>query len=237
MTRQPFQFIQSVYSCGDHFVAGSDILVTTIVSCDFQENSFVAHLRGRDDSLVVDPGFEPERIIEYLDQHRLVPGAILNTHGHIDHVAGNEALKQRWPQCPLVIGEGDAEKLINPRRNLSAIFGFPFKSPPADATVDDGDVYSAAGFDLEVRAIPGHSAGHVIFLWKAHSPWIAFVGDVIFAGSIGRTDFPDGDFDTLAAGIRTKLYTLPDDTVLYSGHGPPTTVGEEKQHNPFVRMD
>jgi glyoxylase-like metal-dependent hydrolase (beta-lactamase superfamily II) len=218
-------------------VAGPDILLTTIVSFDFQENSFVAHLRGRNDALVVDPGFEPERILEYLDQHGLAPGAILNTHGHIDHIAGNEALKQRWPQCPLVIGEGDADKLVNPRRNLSAMMGSALKSPPADVTLKDGDVYSAAGFELEVRDIPGHSAGHVIFLWKAHSPWIAFVGDVIFAGSIGRTDFPDGDFDTLASGIRTKLYTLPDDTILYGGHGPATTVGEEKRHNPFVRAD
>jgi len=218
-------------------VTKPEILLATIVSSDFQENSYVAHLRGRDDCLVVDPGFEPERIMAYLDQHKLAPAAILNTHGHIDHIAGNGALKQRWPQCPLVIGAGDAGRLVNPRGNLSAIFGFPLASPPADATVDDGDVYSAAGFDLEVRAIPGHSTGHVVFLGKASQPYLVFVGDVIFAGSIGRTDLPGGDFDTLAAGIRAKLYTLPDDTILYSGHGPATTVGDEKQHNPFVRSD
>lgn len=212
-----------------------EILLATIVSSDFQENCYVAQLRGRDDCLVVDPGFEPERIVDYLDRHRLTPGAILNTHGHIDHIAGNGVLKQRWPTCPLVIGAGDAEKLVNPRRNLSAILGLSLASPPANATVGDGDLYSAAGFDLEVRAVPGHSAGHVVFLWKGAHPWIAFVGDVIFAGSVGRTDFPDGDFDTLASGIREKLYTLPDDTVLYSGHGPATTVGDEKQNNPFVR--
>jgi len=101
--------------------------------------------------------------------------------------------------------------------------------------LNDGDTYSAAGFDLEVRAIPGHSAGHVVFLWKGHNPWIVFVGDVIFAGSVGRTDLVDGDFEALAAGIRSHLYTLPGDTILYSGHGPPTTVGTEKRENPFVR--
>jgi glyoxylase-like metal-dependent hydrolase (beta-lactamase superfamily II) len=137
----------------------------------------------------------------------------------------------------LVIGAGDAGKLISPRSNLSAIFGLPVTSPPADVTVEEGNVYSAAGFDLEVLAIPGHSTGHVVFLWKTHDPHIAFVGDVIFAGSIGRTDFPDGDFEALAEGIRTKLYTLPDSTILYSGHGPATTVGKEKRHNPFVRGD
>ncbi len=215
----------------------SEFQVAAIISDEFQENSYVAHLRGKDDCLVVDPGLEPQKILEYLDRHGLVPAAILNTHGHMDHIAGNGALKERWPACPLVIGEGDAGKLVNPRSNLSAIFGFPLASPPADVTVHEGDVYSAAGFDLEVLSVPGHSAGHVVFLWKAHDPQIAFVGDVIFSGSIGRTDLPDGDFETLAAGIRTKLYTLPDSTILYSGHGPATTVGDEKRHNPFVRSD
>jgi glyoxylase-like metal-dependent hydrolase (beta-lactamase superfamily II) len=218
-------------------VTKAEFQIATIISYDFQENSYVVHLRDEGDCLIVDPGLEPEKILEYLDHHGFVPAAILNTHGHADHIAGNAVLKQRWPACPLVIGAGDAGKLVNPRSNLSAIFGHPITSPAADVTVNEGDVYRAAGFDLEILHVPGHSAGHVVFLWKAHDPYIAFVGDVIFAGSIGRTDFPDGDFDTLAAGIRTKLYTLPDDTILYSGHGPATTVGEEKRHNPFVRCD
>jgi glyoxylase-like metal-dependent hydrolase (beta-lactamase superfamily II) len=218
-------------------VVQSEFQIATIVSEGFQENSYVAHLRGKEECLVVDPGLEPEKIFDYLDRHALSPAAILNTHGHMDHIAGNGALKERWPECPLVIGEGDAEKLVNPGSNLSAVFGFPVISPPADVMVREGDVYSAAGFDLHVLGIPGHSTGHVVFLWKAHEPHIAFVGDVIFSGSIGRTDFPGGDFETLASGIRTKLYSLPDSTILYSGHGPATTVGEEKQHNPFVRSD
>jgi glyoxylase-like metal-dependent hydrolase (beta-lactamase superfamily II) len=218
-------------------VSEPDFQIATIISDDFQENSYVAHLRGNGQCVVVDPGMEPEDIIEYLDRHELVPAAILNTHGHMDHIAGNGALKERWPVCPLVVGKGDADKLVNPRLNLSAVFGFPLASPPADVTVGEGEVYSAAGFDLQVLSVPGHSAGHVVFVWKAHDPQIAFVGDVIFSGSVGRTDFPDGDFEALAAGIRTKLYTLPDSTILYSGHGPATTVGEEKRHNPFVRSD
>lgn len=213
----------------------AELHITALVSADFQENSFIAHLDGRDDCLVVDPGLEPDLILDHLDQHRLTPAAILNTHGHADHIAGNAALKERWPACPIVIGSGDAPKLIDPRRNLSAIFGFGLVSPPADVLVNEGDRYSAAGFDLEVFGIPGHSIGHVVYVWKAQQPHVAFVGDVIFAGSVGRTDFPDGDFDALAAGIRSKLYSLPDDTILYSGHGPQTTVGQEKRHNPFVR--
>jgi hydroxyacylglutathione hydrolase len=209
--------------------------LAVIVSPAFQQNAYVARLDGRSDCLVIDPGLDPDKILNYLDEHGLVPGVILNTHGHSDHIAGNGALKERWPTCPLVIGAGDVPKLTNPRQNLSALFGFSLLSPPADATVEDGDVYSAAGFTLHVLAIPGHSMGHVVYLWKDHKPCVAFVGDVIFAGSIGRTDFPDGDFDALVSGIRLKLYTLPDDTILYSGHGPETTVGWEKQHNPFVQ--
>jgi hydroxyacylglutathione hydrolase len=215
-------------------VSQPEIELTTIVSREFQENCYVARLRGRSDCLVVDPGLDPDRIVKHLASTALVPAAILNTHGHIDHVAGNGELKRWWPGCPLVIGVGDAEKLVNPRSNLSAIYGVPLASPPADATVNEGDIYSAAGFDLEVLSIPGHSAGHVVYLWKARQPYVAFVGDVVFAGSVGRTDFPDGDFDALVSGIRTKLFTLPDETMLYSGHGPATTVGVERRDNPFV---
>ena len=211
-----------------------ELELATLVSVPFEENTYVARLRAREDCLVVDPGLEPEIILDYLDRHRLVPAAILNTHGHGDHIGGNTALKRRWPDCPLVIGAGDAAKLTDAALNLSAAFGLGVESPPADVTLNDGDVYSAAGFDLEVLAIPGHSAGHVAYLWRHHAPYVAFVGDVIFAGSIGRTDFPDGNFRQLVEGIRTKLFSLPDDTVLLSGHGPQTTVGREKRTNPFV---
>lgn len=213
-----------------------EMRLATIVSAPFEENSYVARLEGRGDSLVVDPGLEPERIVDYLQTEGLVPAAILNTHGHSDHIGGNAALKARWPDCPLVIGSGDAPKLVDPMSNLSAAFGGELVSPPADVTVEDGQRYSAAGFDLRVLVIPGHSAGHVVYLWEDHNPPLAFVGDVIFAGSIGRTDFPDGDFRQLRTGIHTKLFSLPDETQLLTGHGEPTTVGREKRHNPFVGL-
>ncbi len=208
--------------------------LTAIVSTPFEENAYVAQLEGRDDCLVVDPGLEPEKIVDHLDSQQLTPAAILNTHGHSDHIGGNAALKARWPDCPLVIGSGDAAKLTDPELNLSAVFGAELISPPADVTVDQGDTYSAAGFVLKVLAISGHSAGHVVYLWEDHDPPVAFVGDVIFAGSVGRTDFPDGDFRQLQAGIHAKLFTLPDETQLLTGHGGPTTVGQEKRYNPFA---
>lgn len=215
-------------------MAQPEIQLDVVVSVDFEENAYITHLKGRKDCLVVDPGFDPERILAHLEKKGLHPAAILNTHGHADHISGNAALKDRFGDCPLVIGVGDAPKLTDATLNLSAPFGMGITSPPADATVADGETYSAAGFDLEVREIPGHSTGHVVYVWHAHDPPLVFVGDVIFAGSIGRTDFPNGSFPQLSEGIHKKLFSLPDETVLLPGHGPQTTVGEEKRRNPFV---
>ncbi len=213
-----------------------DFQFATILSHPFEQNTYVARLKDRSDCVVIDPGLEPAKIIGYIEQQRLVPAAILNTHGHSDHVAGNAAVKKRWPDCPLVIGAGDAAKLTDPWLNLSANFGAPLVSPAADVTVNDGDSYEAGGFEWQVRSIPGHTAGHVVFLWEGAEPPVVFVGDVIFAGSIGRTDFPDGNLRQLVLGIRSKLFTLPNETILLPGHGPATTVGEEKRSNPFVGM-
>lgn len=212
------------------------INITQIVSTPFEENAYIAQLPTNSSCLVVDPGFEPDKIIDHLERRGLTPAAILITHGHSDHIAGNEAIKNRWPECRLVIGVDEATKLTDPKQNLSAMFGYKLISPAADVKVQDGEVFDAAGIRLKVRQISGHSVGHVVYILEDCDPKIVFVGDVIFAGSIGRTDFPDGNFDNLAKGIRTILYTMPDATVLIPGHGPSTTVGEEKRSNPFVRL-
>jgi hydroxyacylglutathione hydrolase len=211
--------------------------ILSIVSRPFGENTFVAWREGRHDCLVIDPGLEPALVIEAIEAHQLTPTALLITHGHSDHIGGNAALKRRWPDCPIVIGTVDAEKLTNPNKNLSARFGKPIVSPPADRLVNEGDTIEFAGYSLKVREIPGHSVGHVVFIGRDLEPPLVFGGDVLFAGSVGRTDFPDGDFEQLAAGIRAKLFTLPDETIVLSGHGPATTIGKEKRTNPFVRGD
>ncbi|MBI3837428.1 MAG: MBL fold metallo-hydrolase [Planctomycetia bacterium] len=181
-----------------------------------------------------DRPLEPHKILAYLEQNELEPAAILITHGHSDHIAGNAAVKERYPACPIVVSYGDAPKLTDPDLNLSSAFGVRLYSPPGDVLVAEGDSYGAAGFDLVVREIPGHSTGHVVFIWQSGQPMVVFGGDVLFAGSVGRADLPGGSFEQLASGIWTKLFTLPDDTQVLPGHGPPTTIGQEKRTNPFV---
>lgn len=212
----------------------SRLEIATIVSLPFEENTYIAHLSDSKACVVVDPGLEPGKILDHLTGKNLTPAAILCTHGHSDHIGGNQALKNQWPDCPLVIGAGDAAKLTDPNLNLSGPFGLPMVSPPADATVAEGDVYRAADMEFDVLEIPGHSSGHVVFVWRGGSPFQVLGGDVLFAGSIGRTDFPDGSFEQLQDGIHRKLFTLPDDTIVYPGHGPATTIGREKARNPFV---
>jgi hydroxyacylglutathione hydrolase len=210
--------------------------VGRVESLPFGENTYIAHFDGRDECIVIDPGFEPEAIIDYLAEHSLTPAAIVCTHGHSDHIAGNGAMKERWPACPLLIGEGDAKKLTNPVTNLSAGFGFRVMSPPADRTLREGERFDAAGIELDVYETPGHSIGHIVLVCKQAKPWQVFGGDVLFNAGVGRTDFPDGDFATLAKSIHEKLFTLPDDTIVLPGHGPTTTVGREKRTNPFVGL-
>ncbi|MFO7907260.1 MAG: MBL fold metallo-hydrolase [Planctomycetota bacterium] len=212
----------------------SQLVVHTVVSKMFGQNAFLVSLEQRNDCVVVDPGFDTKAIENCLSEHQLTPKAILNTHGHADHIAGNSFLKQAWPDCPLVIGTHDADKLTDPEANLSSQFGESLYSPKADHLVHDREVYERAGVSLEVLELPGHSKGHVVYVWKGGDPWVVFGGDVLFQGSIGRTDFPDGDPRQLLASIRTKLFGMPATTRILPGHGPATTVAEEKELNPFV---
>jgi glyoxylase-like metal-dependent hydrolase (beta-lactamase superfamily II) len=207
--------------------------IHTVVSAPFEENTYVVWLAGRKEALVIDPGLEPELILDFLRAEGLVVAALLNTHGHADHIGGNEALKDAFPDAPLIIGVNDAPMLRDANANLSAPFGLPITSPPANQVVREGDFVEAAGIRLEVLDVPGHSPGHVVFVYR-DTPVKVFGGDVLFRGSIGRYDFPGSDGRLLLEGIRTKMYALPGDTVVYPGHGPVTTIGHERRTNPFV---
>jgi glyoxylase-like metal-dependent hydrolase (beta-lactamase superfamily II) len=207
--------------------------IQTIESMPFAENTYLVWQEGQPNAVVIDPGLEPGLILDFLEERSLRVAAILNTHGHTDHIAGNATIKQAFPDAPILIGVQDAPLLTDARANLSAKYGFAVTSPPADKTLQDGDILNFAGITFEVREIPGHSVGHVVFVVRGQ-PAVVFGGDVLFRGSIGRYDFPGGSFEQLSTGIREKLFTLPPDTVVYPGHGPVTTTGHEQKTNPFV---
>ena len=217
----------------DLFELPAGVFIARILSAPFSENSYVLSRGQGSECLIVDPGFEPAAIVDLILGQRLCPRAILLTHGHSDHIAGNAELRTQWPELPILIGHGDASKLLDPAANLSGAFGLELRSPPADQMLVDGEVLELAGFKLTVLEIPGHSSGHVVFLLTENA--LVFGGDVLFLEGIGRTDFPDGDLHALAAGIRGKLYTLADETIVFPGHGDTTTVGHERRYNPFIK--
>jgi hydroxyacylglutathione hydrolase len=211
----------------------AEFTIETVESPPFGQITYVFWRPGRADAVVIDPGFDPQSILDVLARAGRRPEAILNTHGHVDHIAGNEAIKAAFPEAPLIIGRNEAHLLRDPEANMSASFGVPIRSPDADRLVSDGDSFEAAGFRFAVREIPGHSPGSVVFVCDEFDPPIVFGGDVLFAGSVGRTDL-GGDFDLLRSGIQGKLFALPDATRVFPGHGPATTVGRERRTNPFV---
>lgn len=210
-----------------------DYMIEAIESEPFAQLCYIAWLGGRTDALVIDPGFDSRSVFRVLQEHGLRVAAILNTHGHLDHIAGNSALKVEFPDAPLLIGRNETALLADPVANMSAMFDVPVRSPEADRLVADGDEIELAGFRFRVREIPGHSPGSVVYIAEQFDPPIVFGGDVLFAGSVGRTDF-GGDFPLLRSGIREKLFTMPDSTRVYPGHGVSTTIGAERRSNPYV---
>ena len=201
----------------------------------FQENTYIIY-NDANECWIVDPGmYEPhetEAMDSFIKDNNLKPQAIINTHTHIDHILGVDALKSKY-RIPFYIHEKDLPVLQSATVS-AAMFGFDFRNPPVqDGFINEQEPLKLATDELEVRFTPGHSPGSVVFYYP-EGKWL-IGGDVLFNGSIGRTDLPGGDHNTLIKSIETQVYTLPDDTVVHSGHGPATTVGREKQYNPFVR--
>ncbi len=213
----------------------SKIHIYSALSYSFGENSYVAHINKSQDCVVFDPGIDTDQLFGLLFEKDLTPTAILITHGHYDHIGGIPALREKWPGCPIMTSALEAKKLVDPLLNLSAKFAVPHIVPPADRLLEPGEEFEVAGIAIEVLQVPGHSCGHLAFLLRDTKPLEIFVGDTVFPGSIGRGDFPDGDSNQLIEEIRSQILTLPDDTILYPGHGPKTTVGREKRSNPFLR--
>ncbi|MDR0327089.1 MAG: MBL fold metallo-hydrolase [Planctomycetaceae bacterium] len=212
----------------------SEIVVKPVLSTPFGELGYVVHKKNGKDCFVIDPGLEPENYLELFEKKGLNPVALLVTHGHGDHIGGIASIRKDWKSAKIYIGELDAEKLTDPKKNLSAEFGFDLVTPKADVLLKDGDKLELAGISLEVRHVPGHSKGHVVYWIPAEPKGMLFAGDAIFQGSIGRSDFPDSEPAIQISMIRSKILALPDDSIIYPGHGASTTVGKERQSNPFL---
>lgn len=181
---------------------------------------------------IADFSFDIEALLDRVEARGLMPEALVLTHAHVDHIAGLAEAKRRFPDAPILIHHAEKNWLTDAQLNLSGFSPTPVTAPPAERLLEDDDELELSGQRWRVMHTPGHSPGSVS-LYHAESG-TCICGDAIFKGSIGRTDFPGCSFAALEKSIRTKLYTLPDQTVLLPGHGPSTTVGEERRTNPFV---
>lgn len=192
-------------------------------------NCFILGCEETQEAVVVDPGDEANRILLILADLKLNVKHILNTHGHFDHVGGNKKMKEATG-ADIMIHPLDAPMLGNLSASAAAWGMSAEDSPEPGRTLEDGDKISFGNITLTVLHTPGHTPGGISFSTKG----CVWVGDTLFAGSIGRTDFEGGDYNTLISSIKNKLFVLEDDVRVFTGHGPETTIGREKRSNPFV---
>jgi hydroxyacylglutathione hydrolase len=200
----------------------------------FSENTYVLH-DETGEAVVIDPGNydqqENDELVAYFTDHKLTPVRIINTHAHIDHVLGISFLKRKY-QIPFSLHPADGP-LLKAVRTYAPNYGFAgFDEPEVEHWFAEGEVVTFGTSSLRLLHVPGHAPGHVAFVNDEQRFVIG--GDVLFRQSIGRTDLPGGHHTTLLHSIRTQLFTLPDDYIVYAGHMEPTTIGFEKKHNPFL---
>ena len=182
--------------------------------------------------LIVDCGYEPDELLSYVEHQQLKPERVVLTHAHADHIAGLSELHRRLGPVPIAMHHHEEDWLSDPMLNLSAALGLNITAPGASEFLREGDTVGIGGVVFDIRETPGHSPGGITLIHQDSKT--AIVGDSLFNGSIGRTDFPGSSVETLADSIRTKLYTLDPETRVYPGHGPTTTIGREMMTNPFV---
>jgi glyoxylase-like metal-dependent hydrolase (beta-lactamase superfamily II) len=200
----------------------------------YQTNCYILRQSEADrDCLIIDTGLQASELVDFLGRYKLNPLAVVLTHGHADHITGVAALRESCPDIKVYIHKLDERMLTGAQSTISAIEGIPFDTEQADFSIEEGDVIEQAGIKLKVLHTPGHTPGGISLYSKADG--IVFVGDTVFAGSVGRTDMPGGSTTQLLNSIKEKLCILPDETVVYPGHGPTTTMAREKAHNPFLK--
>ncbi len=204
------------------------MILKTLVVGPIQANSYILGCERTRQAAVIDPGGDADKILITLANHRLRCLYIINTHGHFDHSADNKRIKE-VTGAQLLIHRADAPMILNQRTNGKMWNMDIDNSPSPDRFLEEGDVITFGDLSLKVLHTPGHSPGGISLVTDK----MVFVGDTLFAGSIGRTDFPGGDEEGLLRNVREKIFTLGDDVIVYPGHGPRTTVGREKKTNPF----
>ncbi|HMR19456.1 MAG TPA: MBL fold metallo-hydrolase [Sphingobacterium sp.] len=210
--------------------------IETFVFNPYQENTYVLYDDLSKECIIIDPGMhsrgEEEKLSAFVRDNGLQPIMLLNTHCHIDHVLGNHFVSKEWSLMPQ-FHEGEIPVLIAVQ-NYAPQMGFRYEtSPIAETFLEDGQVLALGEHQIKAILAPGHSPAHLCYYVAANDLLIG--GDVLFRNSIGRTDLPGGHHETLLYSIKNNIYTLPDQTVVYPGHGPTTTIGFEKATNPFVR--
>jgi glyoxylase-like metal-dependent hydrolase (beta-lactamase superfamily II) len=206
--------------------------VETFVLGEFQTNCFVVTVPGSTGCWIVDCGFEPDPMLRWIEERSLRPEALLLTHTHADHIAGVDAALARFGAIAMYVHEAEAGFCSDPLLNLSAFLGQPVSVTEPQHHLRDGSILELAGTRWRVVHAPGHSPGGVLYVHDESLQ--AIVGDTLFCGSIGRSDFPTSDPAALRHTIGEVLMGLPDATTIYSGHGPATTIGRERRTNPYV---
>lgn len=198
-------------------------------------NCYLVHTGAGGEGWVVDASFEPGAIARRARELGLAITRIVLTHAHVDHIAGLTELRNAFPDATVMLHADERDWLESPMLNLSEGAGIPVTSAPPDEPLKGGETLTLGQHSFRVLHTPGHSPGGITL--HCADARVALVGDTLFAGSIGRHDFPTSDADALFDSIRRVLYALPDDTTALPGHGPSTTIGREKRTNPFVRAD
>lgn len=201
----------------------------------YETNCYLVRPEGHPGCWIVDASFEPAPMIEAVKQSGATLEALVLTHAHVDHIAGVSEVRRAFPGVPILIHGAEAGWLNDPVLNLSAMSGMAITAPGPHRELAHGDALELGASRWRVIHVPGHSPGGVGLYCEPAG--ILLGGDALFAGSIGRTDFPGGDHDLLTRSIREQLYTLPGETRVLPGHGPPTTIAQERMGNPFVRGD
>ena len=207
------------------------MILETIHVGPYEVNCYILAQNNSDEAIIIDPGDEPDKIKRVLARYKLKPGLIINTHGHIDHIGADDA----FGVC-VYIHKDDMNCLSNPHLNLSAFFSMPLriKLKSAQHALEDNEEIELGKIKLQVLHTPGHSPGGICLLLREPKRDIVFSGDTLFYQGIGRTDFPFASLEQLKKSIKEKLFVLDNRTQVYPGHGPATTIGEEKNSNPFL---